>query len=334
MGYAAGAALTAGLDLELRRGRLVALLGPNGAGKSTLLKTLAGLLPPLGGQIELDGMPFGDLPLEARARKLAVVFSQRGTPPHLKARELVALGRHPHTDWLGRLGPEDQAAIEKALAAVSATALADRNLDELSDGELQRVAIARALAQEASILLLDEATAFLDLPRRVEIFRLLRRLAHQEGKAVLLSTHDLELALRSADELWLLAPSSPGSAAGTASELFRGAPEELALAGTFGRVFAGPEVSFDLDRGAFVFDSPCRGELHLELEAMSARQAFWLKRALERLGWKENAAAATRLEAREISGNPTWVLIREGHETAFAELSALIAALDEPAGPF
>lgn len=334
MGYKTGSALTAGLDLELRRGRLVALLGPNGAGKSTLLKTLAGLLPPLSGEIELDGTPFSALPIEARARKLAVVFSQRGAPPHLKVRELVALGRHPHTDWLGRLGPEDQAAIEKGLAATSATALADRNLDELSDGELQRVAIARALAQEASILLLDEATAFLDLPRRVETFRLLRRLAHQEGKAVLISTHDLELALRSADELWLLAPCSAGPTAGPGSELLRGAPEELALAGTFGRVFAGPEVSFDLDRGAFVFESPCRGELRLELDAMPPRQAFWLKRALERLGWKENAAAPSRLTAREISGSPTWVLIQEGQEATFAELSALIAALDEPAGTF
>ncbi len=292
--------VASGLDCELRRGRLVALLGPNGAGKSTLLKTLAGLLPPLGGEVLLGGRPLAELTTEERARRLAVVFTERFTAPHLLARELVALGRHPHTGWLGRLGEADQDAVWEALAAVGASALAMRCVDELSDGELQRVAIARALAQEAEVLLLDEATAYLDLPRRVETFELLRRLAHQQGKAILLSTHDLDLALRSADELWLLAPAGGGA---PGAVLYRGAPEELALGGVFGRVFASPEVRFDLDAAAFLFTRPPRGRIAVEigwpLEEPGAAPALqWLLRALERLGFEVAPASARPSPAR------------------------------------
>lgn len=315
-----------GLDFELRAGRLVALLGPNGAGKSTLLKTLAGLLPPLGGEILLGPTSLGNLTNEERARQLAVVFTERATPPHLSARELVALGRHPHTAWLGRLSEADHQAIDSALAAVGAVALAERNVDELSDGEAQRVAIARALAQEAKVLLLDEATAFLDLPRRVETFELLRRLAHEEGKAILLSTHDLDLALRSADELWLLAP--PG-------ELFRGAPEELVLEGTFGRVFTSPAVHFDVDEGAFRFATPRRGLIALELGDAPPRQGIWLRRALERLGWQIGATAEADtsngacISIEEISAGLVFVLKRNGTRQQFARLGALIEELEQ-----
>ena len=320
--------VASGLDCGLRRGRLVALLGPNGAGKSTLLKTLAGLLPPLAGEIHLGERRLGDLPSEERARRLAVVFTERETPPHLSARELVALGRHPHTGWLGRLHRHDHAAIAAALAAVDAAGLADRSVDQLSDGELQRVAIARALAQEAEILLLDEATAFLDLPRRVETFKLLRRLAHQQNKAILISTHDLDLALRCADELWLLGP--PGELAG---RLARGAPEELALAGTFGVVFASPEVHFDRETGSFRFDSPPRGRLSLDHTHLPPLPAIWLRRALHRLGWQEVAPgeAELALSGREISGNLSFELTQNGEAHSFPTLGDLIAELETKA---
>ena len=322
-----------GLDCDLRRGRLVALLGPNGAGKSTLLKTLAGLLPPLAGEIELDGLPLLAMTSEERARRVAVVFTERFTAPHLLASELVALGRHPHTGWHGRLSPADRDAVFEALDAVGAASLAMRNVDELSDGELQRVAIARALAQEADILLLDEATAYLDLPRRVETFELLRRLAHRDGKAILLSTHDLDLALRSADELWLLAPKSGSSPAA----MFRGAPEELALAGTFGQVFASPEVRFDLDSGAFRFDRQHRGRLTVELGQglgeRARREGIWLLRALERLGFElapEGAAGADRLACVPAAGGGLdFILKRNGGERRFSRIGELIEELEE-----
>ncbi len=328
-----------GLSCELRRGRLVALLGPNGAGKSTLLKTLAGLLPPLGGEILAGGRPLAALRAAERARQVAVVFTERFTAPHLLARELVALGRHPHTGWLGRLSPADHEAVLEALDAVGAAGLAMRVVDELSDGELQRVAIARALAQEAQVLLLDEATAYLDLPRRVETFELLRRLAHRQGKAILLSTHDLDLALRSADELWLLAPAEATGTAGAAgaaqTRLYRGAPEELALGDAFGRVFASPEVVFDSETAAFRFLRPHRDQVSLAiapgLEQAARKDRVWLLRALERLGFELAPGAERRITLLPGAGGPYYVLEEAGSPPrSFESLGQLIPALEPP----
>ena len=154
---------------------------------------------------------------------------------------LVSLGRHPYTGWTGTLSEQDQRTVQWALQAVRAQELADRLLVEMSDGERQKILIARALAQEPRVMLLDEPTAFLDLPRRVEVMDLLRRLAQENHQAILLSTHDLDLALRNADRLWLL--SADGA-------LYDGAPEDLILNGAFERVFSAEGVTFDSERGS------------------------------------------------------------------------------------
>jgi iron complex transport system ATP-binding protein len=194
-----------GLNLGLRRGALTALLGPNGAGKSTLLRTLAGLQPPLGGEVWIDGQPLASLSANQLARKLAVVLTDRVDVGYMSAYALAALGRYPYTRWDGRLTPEDEAIVQEAMRLTHCESLAAHPVLELSDGERQRVMLARALAQQTPVVLLDEPTAFLDLPRRVELMHLLQRLARTTGKAFLLTTHDLELALRFADELWLMA---------------------------------------------------------------------------------------------------------------------------------
>ncbi|HKP96189.1 MAG TPA: ABC transporter ATP-binding protein, partial [Fibrobacteria bacterium] len=195
VGYRAGdRRVLSGLDLELRPGELVCLLGPNGAGKSTLLRTLAGLQAPLAGRLTLGGEDFSLLPAAARARKTAIVLTERMEAGNLTVRSLAELGRHPHTGWSGRLREADREAVRRALMDAGAWELRDRLFDELSDGEKQRVMLARALAQEPALLLLDEPTAFLDLSRRVETMRTLRALARGRGRAVLLSTHDLDLA--------------------------------------------------------------------------------------------------------------------------------------------
>ncbi len=228
-------------DLDLTATGFTALLGPNGTGKSTLLHTVAGLLPPLGGRVELDGTDLIRLDPRTRARRVAVVLTERVDAGLLTVRELVGLGRHPHTGTRGALGPADHAAVDAALAAVRAERFADRRAAHLSDGERQRVLIARALAQEPDLLLLDEPTAFLDAPSRVAVTGLLGRIARERGIVVLASTHDVEPALRTADRVWLV---------GRDGGVVQGAPDGLGDA--VGDAFDSDELAFDPVRGAFV----------------------------------------------------------------------------------
>ncbi|MGJ8639415.1 MAG: ABC transporter ATP-binding protein [Opitutaceae bacterium] len=192
------------LNLTLNQGELICLLGPNGAGKSTLIRTLAGMLPPLSGSIHLGEHSFADISPRERAKLVSVVLTDNQSIGMMDAATLVSLGRHPYSGWLGGLTTHDHECITKALQAVGAESLSNRQISELSDGERQKVSIARALAQEASIMLLDEPTAFLDFPRKVELMRLLQSLTHQKNLSLLLSTHDLELAARFADRIWIL----------------------------------------------------------------------------------------------------------------------------------
>ena len=287
VGYGSRAVLS-DVNLELQPGELVCLLGPNGAGKSTLLRTLAGLQPALAGQVILGGDPAASLSPEAWARKVAIVLTERVEAGNLSVYALAALGRHPFTTWTGRLGQADHEAVRRGLEEAGAWELRDRLYDELSDGEKQRVMLARALAQEPMLLLLDEPTAFLDLPRRVETMRSLRRLAHERGRAVLLSTHDLDLAMRAADRLWLVPPGGP---------VLAGLPEELALQGTLGKVFDQGDVAFDLKSGQFrIHGHPLR-KVRLSGESVLV---FWTGRVLEREGY------AISVESQELRNSASF----------------------------
>lgn len=232
-----------GVNLTARAGELTALLGPNGTGKSTLLRTIAGLLPPLAGSIRLGGTELSGLSPEQRARRVAVVLTERVSPGMLTAWEVAALGRYPHTGPTGALRSTDRAVVASALTAVQADHLADRLLSELSDGERQRVLIARALAQEPALLLLDEPTAFLDAPSRVSVTGLLHRLARERGIAVVTSTHDVDIALRVADHIWLLDRSR---------SLRCGYPTALITSGAVGHAFDSHELCFDPTSGTFL----------------------------------------------------------------------------------
>ena len=232
-----------GVDVTLNAGEFTVLVGPNGAGKSTLIRTMAALQPALSGQITLDGDDVHTLAPRTRAQRLAVVLTQQVKTWGLTARDLVALGRHPHTGALGQLTARDHEAIDRALDATGSVELAHRRIAELSDGERQRVMVARALAQQPRAMILDEVTAFLDLPHRVDILMLLRRLARQTGAAMLLSTHDLELGLRIADRLWVVKPGG----------FFRaGTAAELSNDGVFDDVFPSEQLAFDRERRSFI----------------------------------------------------------------------------------
>lgn len=197
-------ALIADASTSLPPAQLTALLGRNGTGKSTLLRTLAGLAPPRSGTITIGDKALNLPP----SRLVAYVGTGRVRIPNMSCRDVVGLGRAPYTDWLGRLSPADSAAVDQALDQVGMTSFAFRPLDSLSDGEAQRVMIARALAQATPVILLDEPTSFLDIPARNDLCRLLRSLAHSQGKCILFSTHELTLAQHYADRLLLIDPPS------------------------------------------------------------------------------------------------------------------------------
>jgi len=305
------------LTVSLRSGEFACLLGPNGAGKSTLLRSLTGLQRPLTGHATLCGVDIAHLDPRARARQLAVVLTDRVGIGLLPVRGVVAMGRHPYTDWRGRLRAEDERAVDAALEAVGASPLSARLVSELSDGERQRVMVARALAQEPQVLVLDEVTAFLDLPRRIEMMVLLRRLSHERGLAVLCSTHDLDLALRHADTLWVMTPGG---------HLHHGWPEALVLQGTLQQVFGHEQLQFDLRRGEFVLPRTPGPPVHID---GTSPAAVWTARAFERHGFSLDVDAtsteAWRVEVHDDDRQPRWIA-RHGSHTAcpFDSLEACV----------
>ena len=186
---------------EFAAGELTALVGRNGAGKSTLLRAITAIEPPKSGEVLLDGTNAAAMPPEAIARTISFVGTEKVRIANLRCEDIVAIGRAPYTNWIGRMQAADRRIVADALQAVGMVAFAARSIDTLSDGECQRIMIARALAQQTPTIVLDEPSAFLDIPTRFEICRLLQRLAHEEGKCILFSTHDLDAAMPVCDSV-------------------------------------------------------------------------------------------------------------------------------------
>ena len=189
------------ISLSLPCGRLVCLLGPNGAGKSPLLRTLCGFQPPIAGTVTISGNDITTMSAAEVARLVSVVLTDRPLTSSLTAAEMVGMGRAPYTGFWGRLSDDDRRLVSEAMQTVGIAPLATRRMGRLSDGERQKVMIAKALAQHTPVIVLDEPTAFLDYPSKVAVMKTLARLAHDEGKTILMSTHDLELAAQLGDEL-------------------------------------------------------------------------------------------------------------------------------------
>ena len=203
VGYGEKAVLS-DINQTLESGCLVCLLGSNGVGKSTLLRTLAGFQPPLSGKILLDGKDLTSLSLSQRSKAVSVVLTERVEVPYMKVADLVGMGRSPYTGFFGTLTKEDKVIVGEAIEMVGITSLAERTIDTLSDGERQKAMLAKALAQQTPIILLDEPTAFLDFHAKISTLRLMLKLAHETGKTILMSTHDVEMALRLSDLLWIV----------------------------------------------------------------------------------------------------------------------------------
>lgn len=201
VGYKVGHAVVSDINLTLQSGKLASLIGANGVGKSTLLKTLTGFLPKLEGSLLLDGKDISEFSQRALARQISIVLTQKPEVQNLTVEEIVGLGRSPYTGFFGKLHANDQQIVDESITAVGIEKLKNRMIQTLSDGERQKVMIAKALAQQTPVIFLDEPTAFLDFSSKVETFQLLQCMAHEMGKLVLLSTHDLELAVRFSDTL-------------------------------------------------------------------------------------------------------------------------------------
>ncbi len=209
-----------GLRLHADTGQMICLLGTNGCGKSTLLRTIASLQRPIDGQIYLCDQEIGSLSAQERSRLLALVLTERIAIANTHVSDIVAMGRYPYSGVLGRLNDEDQQRIQEAMQQTEIGSLKGRYFNSLSDGEKQRVLLAKAVAQQTPIILLDEPTAHLDLPGRYKTFELLQELAHTQEKTILISTHDLDLALQTADVLWLMKPNK-GVVVGSPKELLQ-----------------------------------------------------------------------------------------------------------------
>lgn len=220
-------------------GEFTALIGRNGTGKSTLLRTIAGLAKPLSGGVYMDGKPVGKMLPAEIAAAISFVSTDEVRITNLRVADVVGLGRAPYTNWIGQLTDADRLKVEESLSLVGMTHFAQKSMDRLSDGERQRVMIARALAQDTPVILLDEPTAFLDLPNKYEICLLLRTLAHDQGKCIISSTHDLSIALELCDTIAMIDDCA----------IRYGTTGQLVADGAIDRLFEGTPLTFNVGEG-------------------------------------------------------------------------------------
>jgi iron complex transport system ATP-binding protein len=262
------------LDFQLFTGELTCLLGPNGVGKSTLVKAILGQIKPWKGEILIENKAIENLGVEELAKQISVVLTEPVFPGNMTVGQLVALGRTPHTGWSGKLGEKDREIVEKALSDTKITYLRDERLSEISDGQRQKAMIARALAQDGKLMILDEPTAHLDLVNRFEIMELLRVIAAQKGKAVLVVTHDLDIAIETADRFWLLNCGTP---------LISGKPEDLIISGKINQLLPEEKYRFSLERGKLEFEIQ-----NLKFDISGPKElVFWVEKALKKSGIAE-----------------------------------------------
>ncbi len=287
-----------GINVSAGKGELVALFGPNGIGKSTLLRSLAKLQIPLSGEILIFDENIRNYSRTRLARMLGFVSTEIIHVNNLRVRDLVSLGRYPYTGWMGRLGHDDAEKVDDAINMVSASHLEHKFIHQLSDGERQRAMIARTLAQDTSIIVLDEPTAFLDLPNKYEIVHLLQKLATEKGKTVIFSTHDLNIAIQEAGKIWLMLED----------RVLQGAPEDLILDGSFGKMFENTGLKFNKSRGEFRIRRDHALSIGLSAPEPERR---WTKNALERMGFNvtDPAAADMSVVIAKNEGATAWELV-------------------------
>lgn len=230
------------LNLNLEKGKLIALVGANGIGKSTLLRTITGIQKPLSGTVLLNDTNIHDLDTLTLAQNLSIVLTEKLPPSNLTVWELIALGRQPYTNWIGKLTDTDIVKINQAIELTQIGPLVSKKHYEISDGQLQIVLIARALAQDTPLIILDEPTTHLDLLHKVVLFKLLKKLTAETQKCILFSTHDIDMAIQLSDEMIIMTPET----------VVQDQPCNLIMKGTFNTLFKDEHILFDTDKGKFI----------------------------------------------------------------------------------
>lgn len=306
------------LNASIHSGELTCLLGTNGVGKSTLLRTLSAFQPPLGGTIDLLDRPLSTYDDRQLATVIGVVLTEKSDIRNMTVEELVGLGRSPYTGFWGTLKEGDRRIVHEAIARVRIEPLTQRMVHTLSDGERQKVMIAKALAQETPIIFLDEPTAFLDFPSKVEVMQLLHNLTHTLQKTVFMSTHDLELALQIADKIWLMDRTN-GIAIGT--------PEDLSLEGKLSSFFSRKGITYDTETGFFRIDTDYRREIHLQ--GHGSRYAM-VRKALQRNGIRADRHVADdslHIDTTGSAGDPFVIHRADGSTQSATNIEALLSLI-------
>ena len=232
------------LNVNLREGKLIALIGANGIGKSTLLRTITGIQKPISGTVLLNEKNIHELNSLTLAQNLSVVLTEKLPPSNLTVWELIALGRQPYTNWIGKLTPKDISKVNEAIELTQIGHLKSKMHYEISDGQLQIVLIARALAQDTPLIILDEPTTHLDLLHKVVLFKLLKKLTQETGKCILFSTHDIDMAIQLSDEMIIMTPET----------IVQDQPCNLILKGSFNTLFQDEHIVFDSEKGKFIIN--------------------------------------------------------------------------------
>ena len=303
------------LNISAAEGENIALIGVNGSGKSTLLRILANIQNPLSGEIYIDNIKLHNYSPVELAKKVSFVSSEIVKTKFLKVYDLVSLGRFPHQRFSNRNSEEDQTVIRKALDITAMTELQDRNISEISDGERQKVMIARALAQDTEIILLDEPTAFLDISNKFEVYNILSKTSKEQNKTIIFSTHDLNIALKHADKIWLIKDK----------KIYEGAPEDLMINNIFSDIFDNENVYFDKKTNEFSIVQKKIYPIKLIDKSSSSFIKDLTENALKRISRfiSEEKDIPEIIIQKDIS----WILKYNGSENRFSSIYELLKKL-------
>ncbi len=301
------------LNLQFEKGEIVCLLGQNGVGKSTLLKTLSSLIDPLAGKIKVNGQLLHSLSKSELAKVISIVTTEKLSATGLSVLDILMAGRYPHQPWLNTPRQEDFVSIQNAVEQANIKYLLDKKLHELSDGQRQKVMIARALVQDGQLIFLDEPTAHLDLTNRVEVLKLLKEIATKQNKSLLISTHELNLAMQFADKLWLMDFNTP-----TVS----GTPEDLAISGDLNKVFHHQDFEYDLITGKITVSGNQTNKVQIKAPD---DLKFWLKNALDRIQF--SSEEKIEIVAKNLNNTIDWQVKTANNSYKGVSMNELIKQL-------